>query len=364
MKALTYEDFKNRINIQDLLVDAGFQLNRRDGLRYPSYVCIGSDGRRVRGEKFIVTANGLCCFQPPERKNYNVISFIKEHPHLFADYQPGMDKDRLVNLVCNRLLNQPVDERVAVNDTRHYDPKPFNIDDYALQGFRTDDWESQKAFYPYFKSRGIDLQTQRAFADCFFLATKERSDGKRYTNLAFPLSLPSWPNKNIVGLEERSRPNAEGKTIYKGLATGSNAGQGLWIARLENHHSDQGFSCPLSKAESVYWFESAYDAMAYYQLNRGRDGIGNAVFVSTSGNPSNGQFDGMAKESPSAQHVLCFDADEAGEKFARTFSLRHPELNIVRDYPDAKYKDWNDQLMNRPVEKEDKEEEQQPHFRR
>jgi hypothetical protein len=43
MADLTYDDFKNRVNIQDLLVDAGYQLNRRDGLRYPSYVRIGSD---------------------------------------------------------------------------------------------------------------------------------------------------------------------------------------------------------------------------------------------------------------------------------------------------------------------------------
>ncbi len=30
---------------------------------------------------------------------------------MFADYTPGMDKDRLVNLVCNRLLNNPVEDR-------------------------------------------------------------------------------------------------------------------------------------------------------------------------------------------------------------------------------------------------------------
>ena len=73
MAELTYEDYKRRLSIQELLVDAGYRLNRRDGLRYPSYVRIDSDGRRVRGDKFIVTANGFCCFQPPERKNYNVI---------------------------------------------------------------------------------------------------------------------------------------------------------------------------------------------------------------------------------------------------------------------------------------------------
>lgn len=100
---LTYNDFLQRLNIQELLVDAGYQLNKRDGLRYPSYVKVDSHGQRVRGDKFIVTGNGKCCFQPPEQKNYNVIGFIKEHPTLFDDYKPGMSLDRLVNVVCNRL---------------------------------------------------------------------------------------------------------------------------------------------------------------------------------------------------------------------------------------------------------------------
>ena len=73
MAELTYDDFKNKLSIQDVLIDAGYTLNRRDGLRYPSYVRLDSEGRRIRGDKFIVTANGLCCFQPPTRKNYNVI---------------------------------------------------------------------------------------------------------------------------------------------------------------------------------------------------------------------------------------------------------------------------------------------------
>ena len=59
---LTYNDFLQRLNIQELLVDAGYQLNKRDGLRYPSYVKVDSHGQRVRGDKFIVTGNGKCCF--------------------------------------------------------------------------------------------------------------------------------------------------------------------------------------------------------------------------------------------------------------------------------------------------------------
>lgn len=32
MSELTYEDFKQRINIQEVLQDAGYRLNRKDGI--------------------------------------------------------------------------------------------------------------------------------------------------------------------------------------------------------------------------------------------------------------------------------------------------------------------------------------------
>lgn len=77
---LTYDDFLQRLNIQDILIDAGYHLNKRDGLRYPSYVRMDSEGRRIRGDKFIVMPNGKCCFKAQEQKVYNIISFIKEYP--------------------------------------------------------------------------------------------------------------------------------------------------------------------------------------------------------------------------------------------------------------------------------------------
>lgn len=86
---LEYSDFLQKLSIQEVLQDAGYQLNKRDGIRYPSYVRIGSDGCRVRGDKFLVTPNGACCFQPPEQKNFNVISFIKEHPPVVQRLQSG-----------------------------------------------------------------------------------------------------------------------------------------------------------------------------------------------------------------------------------------------------------------------------------
>lgn len=324
MAELNYEDFKRRVNIQDLLVDAGYRLNRRDGLLYPSYVRTGSDGRRVRGDKFIVTNNGLCCFQPPQRKNYNVISFIKEHPHFFSEYTPGMNTDRLVNLVCNRLLNQPVEQRSSTTVEKERLKKVFDLNEYERLDFRKDDWDRQKTFYPYFKERGISLDTQRAFGDHFFIGIREASNGKTYTNLSFPLRKPD-DLATIVGLEERGRMNAQ-EWAYKGMASGSNASEGLWIA------------CPageaLDKVKDVYWFESAYDAMAFYQITKNElkydknqdlekelSRLDKSVFVSTGGNPSIHQFKGMITETPDANHHLCFDRDRAGRMFAINFAL-------------------------------------------
>ena len=55
---LTYDDFLQRLDIQDILMDAGYHLNKRDGSRYPSYTRTDDNGTRIRGDKFIVTPNG------------------------------------------------------------------------------------------------------------------------------------------------------------------------------------------------------------------------------------------------------------------------------------------------------------------
>ena len=307
---MTYDDFLRSLSIKDILVDAGYTLNKRDGLRYPSYVRYGSDGTRIRGDKFIVTQNGNCCFRPPEQKLYNVISFIKAFPEKFTEFRGGMSSDHLVNLVCNRLMNNPIVDNFSHHRNQIAEVKPFSLDDYTLHLFNPQDRETQKKFYPYFKHRGIDLYTQYAFHKHIALATKERPNGKSYTNLSFPLTLPSDKEHKIVGFEERGKPQNDG-TSYKGKAEGSNSSNGLWIANLSGKS--------LEDVDKVLWFESAYDAMAYYQLHRQSGVDTKAVYVSTGGNPTENQFRGLVSVTPQANHHLCFDNDNAGRIFALNF---------------------------------------------
>ena len=328
---LSYDDFKARIDIQDVLKDAGYHFYRRDGLRYPSYVRLDSNGSRVRGDKFIVTANGKCCFQPPQQKVYNVISFITEHPDFFQEYHVGINPHHLVNLVCNRLLNNPIDYDMRNIIEPKHNVKPFDIKDYTVLKFKKHDMENIKKFYPFFKSRMIDISTQKAFGSSFMLATRQSLEqkGRYFKNLSFPLHIPG--QMEIVGFEERGKPRLDGTSGYKGKALGSNSSEGLWIASPNN--------TALRDAKDVLWFESAYDAMAFYQLHAHENNtLGDAVFLSTGGNPTVMQFRGVIKEAQNACHHLCFDNDMAGKQFVLNFNeeLKHVKESIPKYGEDMK----------------------------
>lgn len=320
---MNYSDYISRLNVQDILAYAGYKLNRRDGLKYPCFVRIDENGRRVRGDKFIVTQQGKCCFHPPEIKSYNIISLIKNHPEMFPESASGINGDRLVNAVCRRILNMPVEDRLPdeVRNARA-EAKPFNLADYAITKFNAHDQRNREMFDAYFKHRGISIMTQNSFRKSFCIATHEKKspDGKgrrKVSNLSFPLVIPG--KKDVVGFEQRGRPFLNGKS-FKGKAQGSNGSEGLWIASPEN--------TKLNEAKRVFVFESAYDAMAFYQILTGKDSnldkkdrqeLHSAVFVSTGGSPTYNQMSGLIREASNATFHLAFDNDMAGKQFEKNF---------------------------------------------
>ncbi|MCR3600517.1 toprim domain-containing protein, partial [Salmonella enterica subsp. enterica serovar Mbandaka] len=97
----------------------------------------------------------------------------------------------------------------------------------------------------------------------------------------------------------------------------------------------------------IVWFESAYDAMAEYQLNPHP-----SVYVSTGGTPTENQIRGMLALTPDARHYLGFDKDVAGRLFAKNFKFIASKMgfraeNVQSYHPLGCYKDWNDALLNR-----------------
>ena len=185
-----HDDMPQQLDIREVLLDAGYRQNRRFGLRLPSYVRLDSEGKRIRGDKFVLTQDGKRCFRPPRKKEYDAVSFIKEHPQLFAEYYEGIDPDDLVEFVSDRLLPIPAGAlRKQTVEPPDWEVRPFDITDYELHRFDPKKRATQKRFYTYFTYRGIDLRTQAAFHRSFCLATKKRDDGVRYTRLSFPMVL-------------------------------------------------------------------------------------------------------------------------------------------------------------------------------
>lgn len=133
--------------------------------------------------------------------------------------------------------------------------------------------------------------------------------------------LPKEAGK-IVGFEERGRARADGSSSYEDYAQGSNMDEGVWIA------SPAG--TPLAEAKHVYWFESAFDAMAYYQLHRDRNReLDKAVFVSTSNFPSTKQMRGVLEQTIPARQHICFNSSTAWHDSA--WKLEREIYCTVRD---------------------------------
>lgn len=174
-----HDDMPQQLDIREVLLDAGYRQNRRFGLRLPSYVRLDSEGKRIRGDKFVLTQDGKRCFRPPRKKEYDAVSFIKEHPQLFAEYYEGIDPDDLVEFVSDRLLPIPAGAlRKQTVEPPDWEVRPFDITDYELHRFDPKKRATQKRFYTYFTYRGIDLRTQAAFHRSFCLATKKRTGDK------------------------------------------------------------------------------------------------------------------------------------------------------------------------------------------
>lgn len=171
---------------------------------------------------------------------------------------------------------------------------------------------------------------------------------------------------------------------FKGKAAGTNSRAGMWIG---------GIPSALDNPENVrhvYFAESAYDAMAFYQANQAKIDLAHSAFISVGGALSNGQVNGAMRHFKMAKAVDCFDNDLAGRIYGmrmaalvdgkrlnvvqtgdtlkidadgKIFEMpvgkagvkelsKHLELSgrTIVQKPPSNYKDWNDVVRGMPLE--------------
>ena len=365
---VNFKDLKSRVGIDDVAYSLGYRLDRKAGVgRYIELVL--GDGANKR-DTIIVSNPRNKAAQTYFRRDGSkgdVVTLIRENLDSFV--VSGKDEWQKIAKVLARFANMPEpdyrEDREYVNSARtshvfdksRYEVKPID----------------PERIPKLFSQRGIADETVRSLAPFISLIRDTKNENFDGYNIGFPYTEAS--DSSVKGYEIR------GMGGYKSKAAGTNSSSAAWVADLSGGNN--------SLVKSVFFCESAFDAIAFYQMNRARL-CDNIALVSLGGTFSDRQITGVMERFPNARAFDCFDNDLAGRIYGLRMMalLENISLKITRTdnglkveakgkfieidtdraimpqvssslsirykmgqwTPPKAFKDWNDCLMNKPME--------------
>lgn len=365
---VNFKDLKSRVGIDDVAYSLGYRLDRKAGVgRYIELVL--GDGANKR-DTIIVSNPRNKAAQTYFRRDGSkgdVVTLIRENLDSFV--VSGKDEWQKIAKVLARFANMPEpdyrEDREYVNSARtshvfdksRYEVKPID----------------PERIPKIFSHRGIADETVRSLASFISLIRDTKNENFDGYNIGFLYTEAS--DSSVKGYEIR------GMGGYKSKAAGTNSSSAAWVADLSGGNN--------SLVKSVFFCESAFDAIAFYQMNRARL-CDNIALVSLGGTFSDRQITGVMERFPNARAFDCFDNDLAGRIYGLRMMalLENISLKITRTdnglkveakgkfieidtdraimpqvssslsirykmgqwTPPKAFKDWNDCLMNKPME--------------
>lgn len=395
-----FKSLKSKVGIDDVALSLGYKIDRRAGVhKYIELVLCGSDGNE--SDRIIVSHPGdksrQSYFRRRSQGGGDVLDFVAENLGQFN--VTGRNKWDAIAKVLARFANEPLPDRdkdylQAINrphnfDIAQYDIRPLSItvsesvmplpSGYVSMTISEVDLRTAMSF---FKSRCIRESTVRDFAHNIHLVHDKRLSYPNF-NLGFPYTEPG--KSRCAGYEIR------GMGAFKSKALGTNSTTAAWI--VPNPGGQETDLNP-NQVDAVFFAESAYDIMSFYQANIQKlyspmaEKQRSMVFVSIGGTFSPAQIKNIMEYYPNAKAVDCFDNDIAGRIYGirmvsviENLALRIqqvPEgieidykgkkhllpmtsnlnelkkfISLKLDYgvwkPPKEFKDWNDVVMNRPM---------------
>ena len=338
---VNFKQLKARVGVTDVAYALGYRLDRKAGVgRYIELVL--GDGREKR-DTLIVSHPNDRASQTFFRRNGSkgdVLTLIRENLGTFL--VTGKDEWQKVAKVMARFANMPEPE---YDDDREYvkSVRAASVFDASRYEMKRMDVER---IPPIFRQRGLSDETV-SYTD---------ADGQ------------------VKGYEIR------GYCGYKSKAAGTDSSSAAWVADFSGGNQEA--------VRSVFFCESAFDAMAFHQMNRSRLHP-DVALVSLGGTFSDNQITDVMGRFPNAKAFDCFDNDIAGriyglrmigqlegipmriskaddgllvEAGGKTFTVNpgKPLASQLAAHlpvryrtgqwlPPKAFKDWNDCLLNRPV---------------
>ena len=153
-----------------------------------------------------------------------------------------------------------------------------------------------------------------------------------YFNIGFPYTEPG--QDKIVGYEIR------GYNGFKNKAAGTNSTSGAWIVDLSNEKN-------AFNIKNVYFAESAYDIMSFYQANKLKIDKEDSIFVSIGGTFSEKQIIGIMKLYSEARAIDCFDNDLPGRMYGIKMAgiLEKIPMKIIKEDCTIRIKAGNKEML-------------------
>lgn len=365
-----FKALKTKVGVTDVARALGYIIDRKAGVgRYVEMVKI-VDGKKT--DTLVIRnpqdkANQLY-FRRDGRKG-DAISLIRENLGMF-NVPSGANEWKRIGNVLSRLANEPLpmteDDR-TISEARV--AKEFDKDRYKIEEFKP-----SMGVPGIVAARGINEGTFRTFLPFITKLYDMENQGYKGYNVGFPYTEPG--DGRIQGYEIR------GNGGYKSKAAGTNSSSAAWIA-------DFSGGMP-GTVRHIFFFESAFDAMGFYQLNSTKLELSRSVFVSVGGQMSDSQIKNIMRHYPNAKAIDCYDNDLSGKIYGlRTaclaaglhasvmkapggISVQSGEVSIVlpekdacikslgKHLPledkagewkaDASFKDWNDVVMGKRSE--------------
>lgn len=372
---VSFADLKQRVGIDDVAYSLGYRLNRRAGVgRYIELIL--HDGQNGKLDTIVISHPNQ-----KERQRYfhrngsskgDVVTFIGENINRFNKF--GRNQWEVIGKVMADFANMPVfDNREQRIYTLGYKPEVFNPKRYTGQTvFNNSDYAMG-----VFAERGITKDTVSVFAS--------HIDVVRDQKYKFGMPMIGFPYREAGFKDDLLGYELRGEKGFKGKAAGTNSRTAMWIAGIPSALNNP------QMVERVYFTESAYDAMSFYQVNQEKIDLAHSAFVSLGGAMSNGQVNGALKHFCNAKAVDCFDNDLAGRIYGMRMAAladgkrlnilqvgdklrinvdnkeefemstgkasvkeleKHMKLSgrIASWKPPANYKDWNDVVRGMPLE--------------
>lgn len=365
---VNFKDLKSRVGIDDIAYSLGYRLDRKAGVgRYIELVL--GDGANKRDTIIVSNPHNKAAqtFFRRDGSKGDVVTLIRENLDSF--FVTGKDEWQKIAKVLARFANMPEPEYKEdweyVNSvhTSHV----FDKSRYEVKPIETE------RIPKIFSQRGIADETVRSLAPFISLIRDTKNENFDGYNIGFPYTEAC--DSTVKGYEIR------GMGGYKSKAAGTNSSSAAWVADLSGGKN--------GLVKSVFFCESAFDAIAFYQMNRAQLSE-NIALVSLGGTFSDKQITGVMERFPTARAFDCFDNDLAGRvyglrmmalleniplKIAKTdnglmVEAKGKSIEIDTDRsimsqvssslsirykmgqwtPPKAFKDWNDCLMNKPME--------------